>query len=269
MSRDPEAFADMVVTTVKLALAPLQERLAVAEAKLAALPTVDKAVGDLRDRVVVVETKAAMPVAPDHSLSELVERVKAVESRPLPVVTDEGELRRRIEALESRIAPPPAVSAEDVAEVRGRILAVEIQTKSLETQVAAPSAVAGLVEKVERAVAELSKDVGALRERVAVVEVRPPVPGPQGEPGPPGRDGIDGKDGVAGLSFEGVYQDGQSYEKGHLVTWAGSSWHCNEPTSSRPGESKAWTLMVKRGRDGKDGKDLSPSMPVVTVGSRG
>lgn len=95
-------------------------------------------------------------------------------------------------------------------------------------------------------------NLDALRERVATLEARPPVPGPPGEPGPPGKDG---QDGTPGLSFEGVYQDGKSYELGHLVTWAGSSWHCNEPTTSKPGDgSKAWTLMVKRGRDGKDGK---------------
>ena len=41
-----------------------------------------------------------------------------------------------------------------------------------------------------------------------------------------------------------------------LVTWAGSAWHCNETTTTKPGDgAKAWTLMVKRGRDGKDGKD--------------
>jgi len=98
----------------------------------------------------------------------------------------------------------------------------------------------------------LAKEMGNLRERVAVVEVKPVLPGPPGEPGPPGKDG---QDGTPGLSFEGVYQDGKSYALGHLVTWAGSSWHCNEPTTSKPGDgSKAWTLMVKRGRDGKDGK---------------
>lgn len=93
-------------------------------------------------------------------------------------------------------------------------------------------------------------NLDALRERVATLEARPVVPGPPGEPGPPGKDG---QDGTPGLSFEGVYQDGKNYELGHLVTWAGSSWHCNEPTTSKPGDgSKAWTLMVKRGRDGRD-----------------
>ena len=92
-------------------------------------------------------------------------------------------------------------------------------------------------------------DNAALRERVAVLETRAPIPGPagkDGEPGPPG------KDGTAGLTYRGVYQEGKRYELGDVVTWAGSAWHTNEATTTKPGESaKAWTLMVKHGRDGK------------------
>jgi hypothetical protein len=96
-----------------------------------------------------------------------------------------------------------------------------------------------------------TKELSTLRERVAVVEVRPPLPGPPGEPGPPGKDGKDGK---AGLTYQGVYQEKNAYDPGDVVTWAGSMWHCNEFTTSKPGENtKGWTLMVKRGRDGKDG----------------
>jgi hypothetical protein len=95
-----------------------------------------------------------------------------------------------------------------------------------------------------------------------VIETRPPQPGPPGQdgaPGPPGHDGKDGADGSPGLEFCGVFLEGQTYDRGQLVTCAGSSWHCNEPTTTRPGDgAKAWTLMVKRGRDGKDGKDGGP-----------
>lgn len=104
----------------------------------------------------------------------------------------------------------------------------------------------------------------------------PGVPGVPGEKGAegrhgvdgvPGKDGVDGTDGVAGLSYEGVYQDGQAYDKGQLVSWAGSGWHCNEPTTTKPGDgSKAWTLMIKRGRDGRDGVDAPGALPVVKVG---
>lgn len=98
----------------------------------------------------------------------------------------------------------------------------------------------------------LTKDVTAMRERLAVMEARPGIPGPPGEPGPPGRDG---QDGTPGLSYVGVYQDGKSYAPGDVTTWAGSAWHCHTATTSKPGEGASdWQLIVKRGRDGKDAK---------------
>jgi len=61
---------------------------------------------------------------------------------------------------------------------------------------------------------------------------------------------------VPALIYRGVFNPG-SYEPGDVVTWAGSAWHCEEATSEKPGEigSKAWTLAIKRGRDGKDLRD--------------
>ncbi|MGF6839896.1 hypothetical protein QF001_003763 [Paraburkholderia youngii] len=43
------------------------------------------------------------------------------------------------------------------------------------------------------------------------------------------------------------------YEPGDVVTWAGSAWHCNTITREQPGINGDWRLIVKRGRDGKDG----------------
>jgi hypothetical protein len=55
------------------------------------------------------------------------------------------------------------------------------------------------------------------------------------------------------LIYRGVYQVGRVYEEGDVVTWAGSLWHCNEPTDTKPdSDGGAWTLAAKRGRDGKD-----------------
>jgi hypothetical protein len=109
-------------------------------------------------------------------------------------------------------------------------------------------------------------EIGTMRERLAVLETRPPTPGPPGQDGAPGPPGHDGADGKPGLEWCGVFVDGQSYDRGQLVTWAGAAWHCNELTTTKPGEgSKAWTLMVKRGRDGKDGKDGGPG-PIGPAG---
>ncbi len=62
------------------------------------------------------------------------------------------------------------------------------------------------------------------------------------------------------MIYRGVFSPGE-HMPGDMVTWAGSLWHCDEPTTDKPGEvgSKGWTLAVKRGRDGKagtNGKDF-------------
>lgn len=193
-----------------------------------------------------------MPLDVDAMAAEVVLLVK----------TALGPVLERLAAAEARLAV--------VGDVRDRLVAVE--TKAAQPVVVGPSPADQELAIVNR-VEPLTKQLAALSERIVAVETRPLVPGPagkdgadgqNGEPGPSGKDGVDGKDGAPGLSFEGVYQDGKSYELGHLVTWAGSSWHCNEPTTTKPGDgSKAWTLMVKRGRDGKDGLDASGALPVV------
>lgn len=131
------------------------------------------------------------------------------------------------------------------------------------------------------------------------------VVGKQGDPGRNGTDGINGKDGVDGLGFDdfeeeteddgrivvrryrrgdyvkefrhktaaviyrGIWQDGQTYEKGDSVTWAGAQWIAREATTAKPDEhgtgARAWQLSVKRGRDGKSG----PQGPAGPQGLRG
>lgn len=109
------------------------------------------------------------------------------------------------------------------------------------------------------------KTIG-LENRVLGVEALRPIPGPPGPAGPPGKDGapgtdgapgVNGKDGAAGLRYCGIFKKGASYTRGDVVTWNGSAWHCNEDVIGLgvPGDgSPAWTLIVKHGRDGRDGK---------------
>ena len=133
------------------------------------------------------------------------------------------------------------------------------------------------------AAAGVTLELAALRERVAVLETRAPVPGP---PGAPGRDGLDGVDGFGPddvsaeydgertitlafarpgrearriplalpfLKYQGTYQAGRTYVEGDTVTAAGGIWHCRaSSTTARPGEGvTGWQLAVKRGQDGR------------------
>jgi hypothetical protein len=54
------------------------------------------------------------------------------------------------------------------------------------------------------------------------------------------------------IGYKQVFKEGETYLNGNFVTWNGSVWHCNYETDTKPGEGNpAWTLAVKKGRDGK------------------
>jgi hypothetical protein len=115
--------------------------------------------------------------------------------------------------------------------------------------------VKGLVAPLQARLAQADVTIAALSARIAELEARPPVPGPEGPAGPAGPagiDGLNGKDGAPGLSYCGVYVRGKQYDTGEIVTAGGSAFHCNRLTTGAPGSSPDWTLMVKRGQDGKD-----------------
>lgn len=112
--------------------------------------------------------------------------------------------------------------------------------------------------------------------------------GSDGQDGADGAPGADGKDGIDGITpefmdadfdgrvlrlsfgegertkavefkmstpeYRGVFKDGESYERGDLVTWGGSLWHCETDTKGKPGPDSDWTMAAKKGRDGKDAK---------------
>lgn len=119
--------------------------------------------------------------------------------------------------------------------------------------------------------------VGPVKDLIASLEALGPVPGPAGPPGPAGADGLGFEDAsvehdgertitirwargdvkaeraikIPAMLYRGVYVVGKVYERGDVVTWGGSLWHANDETTTRPGDgAPAWTLAVKRGRDG-------------------
>jgi hypothetical protein len=284
MAHDPDAFASMVTLAIKAAQAPLFERLAVLEARLAALPNSEPALLELRDRVTVVETKAVhlpQSEAPQPvDLTPLLERLAATEAK----LETLGDVRDRVTVVETKSAmPQPEAKPVDFGPVLDRVTALEL--KSAET---AP---------LLASLSELTKDMAGMRERLAVAEVK------TGAPGPPGKDGKDGKDGADGLGFdnlEGVYDErghlslkfssGDKvkeirvpdlvtqgkwkpglYVKGDVVAWDGNSWTAIEDTAAEPGrpeaESRAWQLSAKKGDKGKNlmPDNPTPQYPVVKV----
>ena len=62
------------------------------------------------------------------------------------------------------------------------------------------------------------------------------------------------------LIYREVWREGE-YERGDVVTWGGSAWHCKQQTTDKPGTSSAWKMMVKEGRAGKDGVVTTPTPP--------
>jgi hypothetical protein len=116
--------------------------------------------------------------------------------------------------------------------------------------------VAELEASGRSAIATVDASLGDLGARVAQLEARAPVPGPEGPPGPPGPAGLDGKDGKDGAAWTylGTHVAGKTYDAGDLVTDHGSLFYCTRMTTGRPGASQDWKLMVKRGQDGKDAR---------------
>lgn len=56
--------------------------------------------------------------------------------------------------------------------------------------------------------------------------------------------------------YRNVFKEGEPYEQGDLVTWAGSLWHLNEPKGLKPGApDSGWQLAAKAGRPGKDASE--------------
>ena len=120
----------------------------------------------------------------------------------------------------------------------------------------------------------------------------PGLPGRDGKDGRDGEKGADGKDGADGFSPDdlhvelgedgrtikfaliagerrverevkmavpldrGVWRPDGGYEKGDAVTYAGALWIAtDDEQDGAPGMGKGWRLAVKKGRDGRNGRD--------------
>ena len=62
---------------------------------------------------------------------------------------------------------------------------------------------------------------------------------------------LETKSGAAGVRWKGVFHEGDVVVEGELVTHAGSLWLARCTTDGRPGDSRDYTLIVKRGEAGR------------------
>lgn len=61
----------------------------------------------------------------------------------------------------------------------------------------------------------------------------------------------------------GLYKEGIDYKQGDGVTWGGHFWIAKQDTAEKPDVGDTWRLAVKRGRDGKPGRDGERGLPIV------
>jgi hypothetical protein len=220
---------------------------------------------------------AAMLDAVDRAIAPLAKRLDAMETALSTVGGRVQDVAAAAAVDHDRVVE---LDARDIPGIVARVIAPILERVAiLDTRVGA--------------LATVPDALGATRERIAALESRPPVPG---VPGANGADGAPGKDGADGLGFDAlavdddgegtialrfaqgdrvkvfpvtfpimryrkVWTSGATYTRGSVVTWDGSMWHCDAPTTTaKPGTGAAWSLIVKRGNPGKDGA-TGPSGP--------
>lgn len=118
---------------------------------------------------------------------------------------------------------------------------------------------------------QMAEQFEALRKKLQD-DIPAPVKGDPGEPGFGFDDMTVEHDGERGFTLKftqgdrektfdfqipamidrGVYKDGTEYERGDAVTFGGSLWIAQRSgPDGKPGQSDAWRLAVKKGRDGR------------------
>jgi hypothetical protein len=206
--------------------------------------------------------KAPPTAAPDHRAAPM--RARPIKNklfvpahwRPLakeyasryPIFGNDDDFLKEIESVWSRHAGlwnsiVDTTKGHPVAVMREMFLATAF--KALQDQIAAGEKRIALEKSVEEltaqlaaagSAAKLASHVGAtvanLELKVAQLETRI----------------LD----IAAMEYCGTHVAGKEYRKGQFVTAKGSVWHANVTTKEPPGQSGAWVLAVKRGRDGKD-----------------
>lgn len=280
-------------------LGPVAERLAAAETRLSAFRDLLEDVTELREKLIDIETRTPTKALWDELSTARLQTLEHQAKQEHVLAKEISELRERLGIVDEKVKG----GAPDLAPIMERIHAIEMDGSKRAADLMNLSMKAQSFELPD--LTEFERGLRVVNGRVDAVEAKTATPGPagrDGEAGKDGKDGAPGKDGVDGVGYDdllveqaddrsftikaargervkvigtarfpvqiqrGVYVEGKEYEPGDVSTYGGAQWHCNEPTKTKPGESKAWTLIVKRGRDGRDGQDAPGALPVVKVG---
>lgn len=259
---DPEKFGQAMGEAIRQAVDPLQKEIALLKEKLSEKPDFAAEI-----KAAVQAAVDAIPKAKggrDVDMAEVEALVgKAVEALPAAkdgAPADMDALREHLADLVAKMPRPAdgkSVTPEDVAP----ILENQVNKWALEFERRAQDTLQKAIDKM-------------------------PVP-------KDGKDGIDGVgfddlevefDGVKTVTFKmargdvtkqfdltmpvvvdcGVFKDGHVYTPGDSVTWAGSYWIAQKETGAKPDSPESgWRLAVKKGRDGKDGRNgIDKTAPV-------
>jgi hypothetical protein len=256
---DPETLAETIATAMKTATAPLRARIELLE-KWAALPPrdgkdgQDGAPGKDADPSAIIELKAEVAALAFDLQSKLTEaeHVKSVTPDDLRVVYDSAKA--------------------ELAETFQEMLA---------------KAIAALPKPKDGVDGQPGRDGRDGMPGIPGTKGMDGAPGANGQDGAPGRDGslehlkadydgertitlchkdgapIDG--GVIRLPIpldRGVWRPEGEYVKGDTATFGGSLFIAQKDEPGKPEAGDGWRLAVKRGRDGRNGKDSGPTQPV-------
>lgn len=263
-------IADIVSEEVGKAVKPLQDKIAELEVRPAGVP--------MDDVKGVVEIMISDAIVTKFVSQDTVEKLIEAEiaKLPAPEVVDLEPLSVRVEALEA--VEMPDVLKGDPGEDGSSITPEDVAPMIAEEVAKAVAALPAPKDGKDAAnIVEALKHEGEL---VLTLEdgrlIRTGIR--DGKDGAPGQNGFSlddfdmekGEDGrTFVLKFErgevrheyeltfpfpvyrSVFKDGTTYVPGDIVTWGGNAWHCDKETTGKP-DCGDWTLMVKKGRDGRD-----------------
>lgn len=194
----------------------------------AAAPVLKKLKDDLRTlRTRRVRLIAGLPDEPDQVQAAAA---KAAVSEPSPLPSNSAAIQRFVR---ENFKDEPAL-AEDALGFINAIRSVAAGSREVRSWTQGQSdALEVAIVSLRLSIARTLSENATLKQRLEQLEARC-------------SDGL--------MKYAGLHQRALSYQKGSVVTLKGSAWVAIKDVAEGeiPGETDAWQLAVKAGRDGKD-----------------